>query len=248
MKKQLLVFATITTIVFTSCSKEKIESQQTNNSEEIVTARISGGNGFTPVSNRGLLGRFEFNGNLKDATGQLQNGYSTVNRVLFTTDRKGQANSAVRFNAAYGVDIFDVPSAPESSSVSLWVKYDTLPTPYWVLILKGSKGFDLQQNENTFFCSFWNPINYNGQNVTSGPVDNKWHHIAATRDNISLKVYIDGVLIGSSPTPANTGNYFATDNYLLGYGYGSYWKGSMDDLRFYKRVLSATEISTLANQ
>ena len=37
MKKQLLIFATITTIVFTSCSKEKIEAPQTNQPEEIAS-------------------------------------------------------------------------------------------------------------------------------------------------------------------------------------------------------------------
>jgi hypothetical protein len=59
--------------------------------------------------------------------------------------------------------------------------------------------------------------------------------------------YIDGVLIGSAPTPAGAGPYPALDKYFLGYALGTFWKGSVDDLRFYSRVLSAAEINTLAN-
>jgi hypothetical protein len=70
MKKQLLILATtFATFTFISCSKEKIETQQPNNFEEIATAKGGGANGLPPVSNKGLLGRFEFNNNLKDATG-----------------------------------------------------------------------------------------------------------------------------------------------------------------------------------
>ena len=247
MKKQLLILATITAIVFTSCSKEKIETQQANNPEEIATARAQGGNGITPVSNKGLLGRFEFNGNLKDATAQLKDGYTTSGRILFTTDRKGQANSAIRFNAAYGVDIFDVPSTPGNASFSVWIKHDTIPPSSWISILSTWKGFNIQQMQQIFFCNFWNNVD-NLQNVSAYPINNNWHHLAATRDNTSMKLYVDGILIGTSPTPTGASDYVSHDDYLVGYGGGQYWKGSMDDLRFYARTLSPAEISTLANQ
>src|SRR5262245_11300568 len=105
MKKQLLIFATITAMVFTSCSKEKIETQQSNDFEEVATVKApTGGPGIVPGANTGLLGRFEFNGNLNDATGQLAPGVSTASgRVLYTADRKGNENRAIKFNEAYGV-------------------------------------------------------------------------------------------------------------------------------------------------
>lgn len=246
MKKQLLILTTtFTIVVFVSCTKEKIETQQTNNFEEIPTAK--GGNGFTPVSNKGLLGRFEFNNNLKDATGQLADGVSTVNRVLYTEDRKGQANRAIRFNEAYGVDIFNVPAAPDGT-VSFWIKYDATMTPEWKTMLLNYTGFHVQQLNSAFVCSHWNGSGMPDQNVWAWPVNDKWHHIAATHDNNELKFYIDGILIGSSPTPAGGGPFPPLDNYLVGYGFGTlFWKGSMDDLRFYERVLSADEVNTLAN-
>ena len=52
MKKQILIFAAaFITVAFISCSKEKIESTEPNNFEEIATAK-GGGNGLVPVSSR----------------------------------------------------------------------------------------------------------------------------------------------------------------------------------------------------
>ena len=251
MKKQFLIFATaITTVAFISCSKEKIETQQPRNFEEIATAKKpGGGNSFTPVSNKGLLGRFEFNNNLKDATGQLADGVSTVNRVLYTTDRKGQPDKAIRFNEAYGVNILDVP-LDEEMTLSVWVKNDFFPTIWRVPFAEGSHSFNLSQLENLYQVAYWTGISGPHQSYETGPIDHEWHHVAATRDLTSLKVYIDGNLVASVPTPPGTILGNTESDYVIGYGWNAdwrYWKGSMDDLRFYARVLSAAEINTLAN-
>ena len=249
MKKQLQILAaTIITVTFISCSKEKIESTDPNDFEEIATGK-GGGNNLTPVSGKGLLGRFEFNGSLKDETTQLADGVSSVGRVLYTTDRKGQANKAIRFNAAYGVDISHVPSTPDGATMSVWIQHDTLPTPGWITSVCSLKGFTLQQCYNFFAGSFQTGLLGTSQVVyeTSG-TSKKWHHMAITRDNNDLRFYIDGILIGTSPSPVGAGPFDPTDNYWLGYAFGNiFWKGSMDDLRFYQRVLTAAEINTLAN-
>ena len=107
--------------------------------------------------------------------------------------------------------------------------------------------FYLYEVENKFQMYYWNGIN--AQIIVSGNMGGKWHHIAATRSNSSLSFYIDGRLIGSSPTPAGSGPYPLLYKYLVGYGFNNgyeYWKGSLDDLRLYNRVLSATELYNLA--
>src|SRR4029078_9173122 len=125
MKKQSLIFATaFIAIAFVSCSKEKIETEQPNTLEEIAAPRTQA---EPRVSGKGLLGRFEFNGDLKDATGHLADAVSTVRRVTYTTDRKGQAYKAISFNGAYGVNISNVPSTPDGATVSVWIQHDTLP-------------------------------------------------------------------------------------------------------------------------
>jgi len=246
MKKQFLILAaTITTVAFISCSREKLETSSANLPVEEITKPGGGGPTFDPLKS-GLLGRYEFNGTLKDTTGKLMDADPTIDRVIFTTDRKGQAKKAIRFNGAYGLDIFDIPFTPDNCSVSFWVKDDVTEGPSWVTILSASHAFLFSQNELQFSCSFMK----NGllvQNTGTAPIDNNWHHIAATRDNTSMKLYIDGVLIGTSPSPAGSLSGNLLHNYLAGYGWGTYWKGNMDDLRFYKRVLSSTEVIMLKN-
>jgi len=253
MKKQILFIAVITSAILLSCSKEKIETASTQSTESVGSME----NKTVPTQGLvintltiGLAGQFEFDGNLKDATGKLEDAYPTVSRlpVVYTNDRKGQAKKAIYFNAKYGLDVFDIPSTPGGCSFSVWIKYDSVPPSSTLAIVNSWKAFRFQQFSNQFWCTFFNSTsNPTGQAVFSNPTDNKWHHIVATHDNAVMNLYIDGILIGTSPTPAGAGPYFPTDNYNLGYGWGSYWKGSMDDLRFYKRVLTASEVTQLYN-
>ncbi len=246
MKKQILIFAAITT-VFISCSKEKLQTNQPDASVEIeITSSAQRPAGESPLTTlgNGLLGMFKFNGTLTDATSQLT-ATSTVGRVIYTADRKGIANQAISFNGNYGLDIPNVPLGTDMS-ISVWVKSD-MYAPENLPFVNSPQSFALSQRENTYQMGYWNGIN--GQYVVSGNVSSKWHHMAATRTNKALSFYIDGKLIGSSPTPAGSGPYSSAFEYLVGYGYNNglqYWKGSLDDLRIYNRALSATELANLA--
>jgi hypothetical protein len=249
MKKQFQILAaTFVTVAFISCSKEKIETPATNQQAEEVTASNKPGGPIVidPLS-VGLLGRFEFNANLKDITGKLEDAWPEQGRVIYTTDRKGQSNKAIRFNGAYGVTVHDIPYTPATASVSFWAKDEEIEGPYWNQMLGSAKAFNFDQNENNFVCNFQKMYYGIVQSVSTTPIDGQWHHIAGTRDNTSLKLYIDGVLIATTPSTAVDFGSWLLHNYRLGYGFGSYWKGSMDDLRFYKRVLSPSEIIALKN-
>ena len=83
-----------------------------------------------------------------------------------------------------------------------------------------------------------------------GPsLDMNWHHLAATRDPNIFRFYIDGNLVGTSPTPVGSVPPDVVNDWLLGFGYNSgykYWYGRLDDLRIYKRVITTSEINKLA--
>lgn len=75
--------------------------------------------------------------------------------------------------------------------------------------------------------------------------DDKWHHIILTIDaSDNTKVYLDGVQIFSagSQTLGNpaTNSYVGTDNTASGW-----FNGFIDEVRFYTRALSATEVTDL---
>jgi hypothetical protein len=248
MKKHIIILAAaITPLAFFSCSKEKIETQTDNATPNAFAFKPV----FKPVINldSGLVGRYEFDGNLKEYTGKLADAVASIAGAdNFTVDRKGNVNKAIKFNGRYGLDIFKIPLT-FNTSVAAWVKYDDIPpsTNYFV---KGDQGImpDLSQDNNNYWGVVSTPAT---SGVPSGPMDNHWHHLVATYDGNELKFYVDGDFIGSSLNPCPLAlPVGATIHYQLGYWpqVGSVWYGSMDDLRFYTRNLSDVDIRALYKQ
>jgi hypothetical protein len=71
---------------------------------------------------------------------------------------------------------------------------------------------------------------------------NAWTHLASTYDGANLRVYVNGVLAG---TTAVTGAIGGTANPLRIGGnlpWGEYFNGLIDEVRVYNRALAASEI------
>ena len=242
MKKQLLILATITTIVFTSCSKEKIEAPQTNQPEEFATATQRTEAGSKGDLTKGLLGLYEFNGNLIEKTGNLFTG-SPNGTVSYTADRKGLRGRAVKFNGALDISLGNIPHSI-NMSVAAWVKYDNETAPLSQFICSQSDGPRFSQLASQYYV--WNSP-FGNPNVASGTINNQWHFLVATIDGVTLRFYVDGNLVGSVASPDVENLKYAI--YMLGYGNttADRWRGAIDDLRFYSRTLSDTEVKALFN-
>lgn len=253
MKRQMIILAAVVTpLAFFSCSKEKVETQPTNDSEPISGA-------FKPTIKpvvdlkKGLSAMYQFDGNLKDHTGQLGDAVANISGAdNYTDDRKGNANSAIRFNGRYGLEIFKVPMTV-NSTLAAWVKYDALSpstnyfaTSQWLMP-------NFAQDNNSYWGAISTPAT---TGVSAWPIDDNWHHLVASYDGHDLRFYVDGSFIGSSNNPiSNPWPQGVTVDYQVGYltPQGSkipvsVWYGRMDDLRFYSRVLSAFDILTLYKQ
>ena len=254
MKRQMIILAAVVTpLAFFSCSKEKLETQQTNDAEPVS------GRAFQPIFKpvvdlkKGLSGLYQFDGNLKDNTGQLKDAVANISGAdNYIEDRKGNANSAIKFNGRYGLDIFKVPLSL-NSTLAAWVKYDALaPSTNYFATSEGLLPSFAQDNDS-YWGVVWTP---GSAGVQAWPVDDHWHHLVATYDGKDVKLYVDGSLIGSANNPISVdlpqGSWV---NYQVGYltPQGgkiptTIWNGRMDDLRFYARVLSAFDILTLYKQ
>ena len=76
------------------------------------------------------------------------------------------------------------------------------------------------------------------------PKENEWSHIALTYDGVDVKVYRDGVLSAAAPQLYLLPNVHGVP-LLLGKSEGlglSFYKGLMDEVRMYDRVLSGGEV------
>lgn len=89
--------------------------------------------------------------------------------------------------------------------------------------------------------------------ITSG----QWRHVAAVREGQTVKIYIDGTLVGSSPTDVNSifnhadlligGSVYSPG--ILGYPPGTPTSGdiAIDELEIFNRALEPTEIKSIVN-
>jgi hypothetical protein len=196
---------------------------------------------------------YQFDGNLKDKTGQLGDAVSTISGAdNYTEDRKGNAHSAIKFNGRYGLEIFKVPLTV-NSTLAAWVKYDALApsTSYFAISQWLMPNF--AQDNNSYWGAISTPTT---TGVPAWPIDDNWHHLVATYDGNDLKFYVDGSFIGTSNNPnPNPQPQGTTVDYQIGYFTPvggkiptTVWYGRMDDLRFYARILSPVDVLALYKQ
>ncbi len=88
-------------------------------------------------------------------------------------------------------------------------------------------------------------VNIMGRGVSFTP--NQWHHIVFTYNGTILTPYIDGIAGPSASSDLIPGS--STRNLELGRmsNVGSFWNGSLDEVRIYNRVLSASEVRASFN-
>ena len=83
--------------------------------------------------------------------------------------------------------------------------------------------------------------------ATSAISDNNWHHIVATIDHSlsEAKIYIDSSQSGSTDTGSTAGSVNPAADLKIGVSHSSanYFKGSLDEIKIYSKVLSAAEIT-----
>lgn len=92
--------------------------------------------------------------------------------------------------------------------------------------------------------------------VPSNMIFGTWRHLVVTYDGIFVNFYIDGQKVGVSKThPTSITPHFEvyqvgfpTPSFHYEYFSAGYWIGKMDDLRFYSRTLTSTEVQQLYNQ
>lgn len=185
----------------------------------------------------GLAARYTCDGNVNDSIGSANGTPSSS--FTYTTDRSGNSNSACSFN---GVDAKVVTSSITVAggtgfSIAFWAKTSLSSFTGGIL---GSSLFRMVEQ-----ISFTVIPGSTNSTTTTLP-QNTWTHIVGTYDNATLliKIYKDGVL-SSEVLKGNTVGSFSTSLELGQSAYPAYWTGALDDVRYYGRALSASEVQQL---
>lgn len=220
---------------------------------------------FSQTLSDSLVAHYFLDSNGVDNVGS-NNG--TVIGAISVSDRNGNANNAYQFDGIN--DMIDIGSYPDLAitgdiTVSSWVKTPTSwqsvyadPMIYvrntvYVTNVTGVNlyinnahlstrkfGFILRTATNTWGDDF--------ALSTSTLQLNTWYFVVGVREGNLVKIYVNGVL---EKTDAGTGgliDYGTSPSASIGQkdGTSQHWfKGTIDDVRIYKRALSTTEIQNL---
>lgn len=212
----------------------------------------------------GLVLCHPFNGNANDESGNGFNG-STINATLIN-DRFGNSQKAYNFDgvSSYITLSQNLPDMT-TSTYSVWLRPTGNTTAVSILFWDGDSqcGNDfaiwyeggkigLVDTKNGGTTSAFS--NTSDKYTLASSIENIWTHLIWTIDNISSKIYINGNLVFTlNKSGSNVGNH-GTPTYgcfndgngsPCGSPKGAFFKGSIDDVRIYNRVLSIAEILQL---
>ncbi len=183
-----------------------------------------------------------------DSSGNENNGTVLGNPKWATGKFKG----ALDLDGAG--DYVDCGNSPiftfqDAITVSVWVNLRTAPTAWMAAVAKGENAWRISCNNTSqsfhFGVTYYTNANYSANGAITVGL-NEWHHVAGTYENSTIKLYVDGVLDTTTASAAAMGK--STTNLFIGENSestGRTWNGLLDDVRIYRRALSASEIGVM---
>ncbi len=210
-------------------------------------------NGAVP----GLVAAYSFNEGtgttLVDRSGRGHTG--TISGATWST--QGRFGSALSFDGVNDwVTVSDTVALDLTTGMTLeaWVQPSSLGGWRNVIIKERANGetYNLyaHTDSNTpavFIVNASAPGTPLGAMGTSAIQINSWTHVAATYDGTTLRIYVNGVLIG---TRAGGGAMLTSTGVLRigGNGvWGEFFQGRIDEIRIYNRALTLAEIQADMN-
>jgi hypothetical protein len=215
-----------------------------------------------------LLIDYNFDNSVNDSSGN--DHHATTYGTTFVADRFGAENSALYFDGLD--DYIEFPNLAELKaelpvSFSFWIKYDSFninDREVFNTSFEEDRNtgvyFNTQSSTGNFAVNFgdggYNYISSSRRTyVTNAQIDiDTWYHVAIiVNSELDMKIYIDcidndGVYSGSggslvySDTAANIGRHDRDLSNLA-----NYFKGTIDDFKYWSKSISVDEINNLCN-
>jgi hypothetical protein len=197
----------------------------------------------------GLVAAYGFNegAGVTTADGTGNGHLGTLSNATWTPS--GQFGGALSFNGTDAlVTVSDAASLDLTTgmTISAWVN-PTASTDWCTVVMKerpSGLAYSLYSNNGASRPSAFAYIGAADRNANgSGVVPlNSWSHLAATYDGATLRLFVNGVQVGSQ---AVTGALAVSTGALRIGGnsvWGEYFQGRIDEVRIYNRALTAGEI------
>lgn len=212
---------------------------------------------YGEIPTNGLVAYYTFNGNANDISGNGSNGTAVSTNP--TSDRFGNSNSAYSFdgsNSYIDAVIPNIPNSNSSRTISGWFKTDNAFTdsnkPEICIFNYGALA-NLQRLSLSIYSKGY-------LNITTGPnfssndfylnnfnyADNSWYFFTLTYDGETISIYINSQLLYKNAVKLNTttNNFFRIGQRIPD-AVNEAFKGKIDDIGIWNRVLTQEEISAL---
>ncbi len=198
----------------------------------------------------------ESSGSVAKDSGQQGNpGIYNGNVTLGTPGAiKGTADTSALFLNG-GVASGTAASGPTTYSTQIWFNTTTTNggklTGFGSSQTGNSSSYDrhvYMQNDGTLVFG-----TYTGQlNTITSPKsynDGKWHQVTATQSSAGMKLYVDGVLVGTNPQTSaqNYTGYWRAGNDVTWGSNSNNFNGQLDEFAVYPQALDASTIQSLYN-
>jgi hypothetical protein len=214
------------------------------------------------VPTNGLVGWWPFNGNANDESGNGNNG--TVNGATLTTDRFNNINSSYNFIGDNTIKLmYNNMFTGSTATISTWIRIDSFPKssdPQSNIFGKGWGYPQLILNKNgKIYLSIANSSsNFSVLGSKTTLNLNTWYHITTQFSGSNFSIYINGNLDtfkNFNPIPSYY-SYCNSEYFIGGFNHKNscmpndstqFFKGKIDDLGYWNRLLTQTEITDLYN-
>lgn len=136
-------------------------------------------------------------------------------------------------------------------TVSLWINASNWFNP--ISCTEGG-GWNFENPSNIRFPVYVASVGYKvaTSGVDASTLENEWHMFTGTFDKTNVKIYIDGVLKGTTATGSTNGIGYAANHCYIGAEAASStsiasaaFEGKISDVRIYATALSATDVKSL---
>lgn len=200
--------------------------------------------------NNGLIAHLPLDGIWTDISGNSNNATASSGGVSPIGNRHMVLSSAAYFNG-------NIEAGQLSFATPLFNNRTSFTMSYWFNLNALTSGMSLVGQDNILETAFYTSPNRiaifhpNGFMDVSYPGGaNVWHHLTVTCSSTSgMTAYLNGVQVATA-----AGNYSLSSNTtptriggnVINQNNNSFLWGNIDDVRFYDRVLSLTEIQQLA--
>jgi hypothetical protein len=158
---------------------------------------------------------------------------------------KYQNGGALTFDGTDGVVNLGgkgLAAIDQAQSISLWVNYASVPANTRPFLGFGASGTGrIKVGFNGGQIGAWK-----GDGtvmVMAAPPASGWHHVAYTFDGTTRRLYIDGAEKNNANTAGDSGA--VAEGHMGSYG-TQHFAGTLDEVRVYRRALTASEVSQLA--